>query len=107
MHISIGAFEINTAASALALLFGGIWLMGWSRTRIGYMLPLALGWWGLCIYWGLLAVSAGPAPVVDRSDIAPMVRGVLLVSVTLLAWGKVAMLLMAWRFSQARGADST
>ena len=69
-HTGMLAFESPLLLSIVALLSGGIWLLLWTRTHIRYMLLLMAGWWLLCCYWGLLAVSAGPAPVLARGDIA-------------------------------------
>lgn len=97
MHVSQGAFVVNLIASVAALLFALLWLAAWRRTRHGYMLLLAAGWAGLCVYWGMLAVSAGSNPVIDRATIAAVIRGELLVSIALLATGKAAMLRLAWK----------
>ena len=55
--------------------------------RQGYYLPLSLGWLGLCVYWSLIAISAGPNPVWPRADIATPIRLLLLVSMATLALG--------------------
>lgn len=95
--MSWGAYEVNLIASIAALAFALLWLIAWIRTRCAYMLPLAAGWLGLCVYWGLIAVSAGVEPMLSRAAIATAVRELLLVSVGLLALGKGALLRLAWR----------
>ncbi len=102
MHVSWGAFEVNATASVAALLFALIWLATYRRGRRGYMLLMAAGWAGLCVYWGMIAVSAGDAPVVSRAVIASVLRETLLVSIALLAAGKAAMLRLAWRLQGHR-----
>lgn len=97
VHVTWGAFSVNAAASIVALLFSLIWLSAWRRMRYAYALFLAAGWLGLCVYWGLLAISAGPAPVMERGAIVVPVRATLLVSMGLLLTGKVAWLVMACR----------
>lgn len=96
VHVTWGAFAVNVAASIASLAFATLWLIAWRRARAGYMLLLAVGWFGLCVYWGLLAVSAGPDPVLSRANIATMVRYLLLVSMAAMAAGKVALLRLAW-----------
>lgn len=97
VHTGMLSFESPLLLSIMALVSGGIWLLLWTRTRIGYMLLLASGWWLLCIYWGLLAVSAGPAPALSRGEIAITVRSVGLAAVATLAGGKGVMLWRWWR----------
>ena len=107
VHVTWGAFSVNAAASITALLFALIWLFVWRRMRYAYMLLLAGGWLGLCGYWGLLAISAGPAPVIDRAAIVVPVRATLLVSMGLLLAGKVTWLTLACRVQRclAGGAN--
>ena len=102
VHVTWGAFSVNAAASIVALLFALIWLFAWRRLRYAYILLLACGWLGLCVYWGLLAISAGPAPVIDRAAIVVPVRATLLVSMGLLLAGKLAMLRLAWKLQGHR-----
>ncbi len=97
MHVLWGAFEVNVIASVASLLFALLWLAAWHRTRHGYMLLLAAGWLGLCGYWGMIAVSAGSAPVISRATIAGVIREWLLVTIALLAAGKLAWLRAAWK----------
>lgn len=96
-HTGMLAFESPLLLSIVALLSGGIWLLLWTRTHIRYMLLLMAGWWLLCCYWGLLAVSAGPAPVLARGDIALSVRLTGIGAAVALAGGKAVMLWRWWR----------
>lgn len=96
-HTSMLAFLSSFALALMALSSTAIWLMLWSRTRTGYMLPLAFGWGLLCAYWSLLAISAGPAPVLARVEIASIVREWGLVAAVVMEAGKIAMLWRLWR----------
>lgn len=90
---------------ALCTFFAfGVWLMIWARCRRAYMLPTALCWLALCIYFGALAVSAGPAPVVARTDIAIWLRYALFIVGGLVVFSKALLLLAQWRNGKARGA---
>lgn len=107
VHVTWGAFSVNAAASIAALLFALIWLYAWRRMRYAYALLLAGGWLGLCAYWGLLAISAGPAPVIERGSIVVPVRATLLVSMALLLAGKLALLALACRLQRClTGGDN-
>ena len=106
VHVTWGAFSVNAAASITALLFCLTWLFAWRRLRYAYMLLLAGGWLGLCVYWGLLAISAGPAPVIERGAIVVPVRATLLVSMALLLAGKVALLALACRLQRCMSGDN-
>jgi hypothetical protein len=102
------AFWSPLFLSIVCLLASGVWLMLWSRQRAAYMLPTALSWLAFCAYFALLAVSAGQAPVVDRGDIAPLVRvwGFIVGGVVLV--GKWLLLVALWRNGKAaRREDST
>ena len=103
VHVTWGAFSVNVAASVAALLFCLIWLFAWRRMRYVYALLLAGGWLGLCAYWGMLAISAGPAPVIDRAVIVVPVRATLLASMGLLLAGKLALLTLACRLQRCAG----
>ena len=80
MHNSIGAFEVNAAAALVALLAAVVRLASWRKTGHGYMLWLCAGWLGLCVYFSLLAISAGPAPVLRRTDVIVTARALCLVA---------------------------
>jgi len=74
MHASDLAFETALALALTALFSSGVCLLAWRRMRTGCMLLLGVGWGLLCLHWSLLAVSAGPSPVVPRDDIVLFVR---------------------------------
>lgn len=101
-HSGPGAFEINSLAAVCALIFAGLWIMGWSKTRISYMMILSVGWFGLCMYWSMLAITAGSNPVWDRVQLAPYIRFALAVSVSIQLVGKMAMMRTAWITSHKR-----
>ena len=96
-HTSMLAFESPLLLALMALSSSAVWLLLWKRTRARYMLLLLPGWLGLCVYWSLLAVSAGPAPVIARGDIAVAVRVLGVVVAVIMETGKVLMLLRMWR----------
>lgn len=97
VHTGMLSFESPLLLSVMALVSGGIWLLLWTRTHIGYMLLLASGWLLLCCYWGMLAISAGPAPVLARGEIAASVRLMGVGAAAVLAGGKGVMLWRWWR----------
>lgn len=71
-----------------ALMFIYAWRIG---SRPWFIVVGAFGWLSWTIYFGLLAITAGPAPMLDRNDIAPMVRlaelfGGMLIAAWLLLW---------------------
>lgn len=71
MHTSALAFESATLASVLSLAFAMIALYAyWLGLRLRWLLFGAGGWAVLAIYFGLLAISAGPAPALPRSEMA-------------------------------------
>lgn len=96
-HTGMLAFESPLLLSVTALVSGWIWLLMWSRTHVAYMLSIAAGWWLLCVYWGLLAISAGPAPELSRTELALMVRVIGVTAALTLAGGKAVMLWRMWR----------
>lgn len=86
MHTQDLAFASTTLASVLSLAFGMITIYAFVLGfRLRWLLFGAAGWLGLSIYFGLLAVSAGPAPVISRGDLAAYVRVVLIVAYGLFA----------------------
>ena len=110
MHNGIGAFEVNAAAALVALLAAVVRLASWRKTGHGYMLCLCAGWLGLCVYFSLLAISAGYSPVWNRDELAPTIRLTLAVAVTLIAGGKLLMLRVVWKYApphSGRRRDST
>lgn len=96
VHTSMLALEANWFAALIALLSAAMWLTIWYRTHQGYALLCALGWCGLCVYWSLLAVSAGPAPVFARAETALVARMVIMGSMALLGAGKMWLLRKAF-----------
>ena len=84
MHVSALALESPTIASVVSLCLAIIIAFA---VAIGYrprsVLLLAGGFVGLCIYFGMLAASAGPAPIISRADMAFWIRYALLVTYTL------------------------
>ena len=104
MHASDLAFYSALFACLCMFYAFGVWIMLWTRARRAYMLPTALGWLALCIYFGALAVSAGAAPVVGRGDIAVWLRYGLFVVGAIVAVGKTALLLAQWRNGKARNS---
>jgi len=73
---------------AAALLFAYSWAI---QARPPYVLVGVAGWLAWTIYFSLLAISAGPAPMIKRGDMVDMVRaaellGGLLLAVWLMCW---------------------
>lgn len=73
---------------AAALLFAYSWAI---RSRAPYVLVGVMGWLAWTVYFSLLAISAGPAPMIKRADMVDMVRaaellGGLLLAVWLVCW---------------------
>ncbi len=104
MHPGVLAFLSSLFLSIVCFLTGGIWLMIWTRSRSGYMLPSALSWWALCIYFGMLAVSAGSAPAVTRGDIALMIRLWGFAVGALVLGAKITLLCVWWRAGRRTAA---
>lgn len=98
------AFEINIYAAAVSMFAVVVTIGLWRKMRYRYMLPFILGWWGMVAYWSLLAITAGPAPVIARGDIAAPIRGIELIMTTAFAWGFVA---QAAALVRARRRNST
>ena len=102
-HTSMLAFESPLMLALMALSSSAVWLLLWRRSRAPYMLLLLAGWLGLCLYWSLLAISAGPAPVLPRADIAVAVRALGVLVALVIAAGKLCMLARMFR----NGKNST
>lgn len=98
------AFFSPLFLSIVCFLSGGIRLMLWSRNRVGYMLVSAVSWWAFCVYFGMLTVSAGRAPVVARTDIAETVRTWGFVVGLLVMLGKTNLLHAWWCLSNPPAA---
>lgn len=106
-HESLQAFASPLSLAVACFLASGIWLMLWTRNRNGYMLPTALSWLALCAYFGLLAVSAGDAPMTTRGEIAMPLRQWGYVAALLIIAGKGLLLRAWWRTARRKKADST
>ena len=94
MHSSMLAYEAPLVCAlvtfAAALLFFFSWRIG---CRPWWVLVAVVGWLSWTIYFSLLAITAGPAPMLDRSDIIPMVRwsellGGILIGIWLVFWAR-------------------
>ena len=107
MHGLALSFYSPLFLSVVCFLTGGVWLMLWTRSRAGYMLPSAFSWWAFCIYFGLLAVSGGVAPAVERADIALVVRLWGFVVGALVLAAKAILLAVWWRNGNRQRANST
>jgi hypothetical protein len=94
--IEFSAYQVNLYAATAALFSAFIWIVAWWRTRYAYMLLAALGWLGLCVYWGLVAVTAGPEPPVDFRAVIGYIRAALFIGITCVSAGKLAWLRVAW-----------
>lgn len=109
MHVGILAQESTTIASTLSLVFSVLLLYTFVIGFRGqYLLWIALGFFGLSLYFGLLTISSGPQPLLSRGDIARAVREVLIVSYLLLAVGfvRVGRRLWRWTSSPARHTET-
>ncbi len=86
MHSSMLAFEAPLVCAmvtfAAALLFFFAWRIG---ARPWYVLVAVFGWLSWTIYFALLAITAGPAPMLERGDIVAMVRWAELIGGVLIA----------------------
>ena len=96
-HTSMLAFESPLMLALMALSSSAVWLLLWRRSRAPYMLLMLAGWLGLCLYWSMLAISAGPAPVLPRGDIAVAVRVLGVVVALVIVAGKILLLRQMWR----------
>ena len=104
VHTSMLAFESPLLLAVMALASAAVWLLFWQRSRTPYMLLLALGWAWLCLYWSLLAVSAGPAPLLSRADLAMPVCALGIAAAVALLAGKALLLRRMWRNGKAHSA---
>lgn len=73
---------------AAACLFSYAWRIG---ARPWYVLVAVAGWLSWTVYFALLTITAGPAPVMARGDLVPTVRlaelaGGLLIAAWLVFW---------------------
>lgn len=103
------AFYSPLFLSIACFLAGGIWLMLWTRQSTRYMLPTALSWYALCVYFGMLAVSGGGAPIVERTEIAGVLRLWGFFTGALILTSKVLLLRAWWKGGKAarRSGDNS
>ena len=73
-HTAPLSFWAPLAMSVLSLLRGGLKMVLWRRAREVHLLMSAFSWWGLCVYFALLAISAGGSPIFTRGSIAVNIR---------------------------------
>lgn len=94
MHSSMLAYEAplvcSLASFAAAMLFFLSWRIG---TRPWWVLVAVGGWLCWTIYFALLAITAGPAPMITREQIQLMVRiaelgGGALIGIWLVFWAR-------------------
>lgn len=109
MTTQLLAFEANAFQSVAAMFFALTWLMLWTRNRgHAYMLLLCAGSLLYVVYFGVLAITAGPQPALPRAIMAVPVRVLGMAAAAVLVWGKSTMLLALWRNgSKARRENST
>ena len=102
VHASALAFEAPLLCAmvtfAAAILFFYAWRIG---MRPWYVLVAVGGWLAWTVYFGALAVTAGPAPRVSRAELALMVRwaeliGGVLLAVWLVFWIRFGTQVPAW-----------
>ena len=106
-HESLHAFTSPLSLAVACFLASGIWLMLWTRNRNGYMLPTALSWLALCVYFGFMAISAGDAPMTTRGEIAMPLRQWGYVVAALIVAGKGLLLRSWWRSARNGKRNST
>ena len=92
MHSSMLAYEAPLICAltsfAAALLFFFSWRIG---VRPWWVLVAVFGWLAWTIYFSLLTISAGPAPMLRRGEITAMIRwaeliGGVLIAIWLIFW---------------------
>lgn len=94
---------------AAALLFFLSWRIG---ARPWWVLVAVMGWLSWTIYFALLAITAGPAPMLSRQEITPMVRwaeliGAVLIAVWLMYWVRRGLRADPWVGSDAPGGNES
>jgi len=83
MHSGLLAFESVTYASVMSMVIGSLLLiMHRGGVRIPGMRLLVLSWYLTCIYFFVLAVSAGTHSLVLRDQIALFARAWLILTFT-------------------------
>lgn len=92
MHQSMLAYEAPLVCALTSFAAATLFLYAWRiRARGWYALIAVAGWLCWTVYFSLLAISAGPAPMLKRGEMVEMVRvaellGGLLLAVWLVAW---------------------
>lgn len=106
MHISTLAFESVFLASILFVdLAITIAIITAAGRRPQYTWLLAAGFLGLSVYFGLLAITAGAAPIWQRTEMAIWIRAILMVVIVCMAaWG---MCLVGEMVRRGRSTQST
>lgn len=109
MHSSLLAFEAPLLCAmvtfAAAILFSYAWRIG---SRPWYVLVGAGGWLCWTLYFGLLAITAGPAPHISRAEVTLMTRwaeliGGVLIAVWLVFWVRMGTRVPAWNVGDDSG----
>lgn len=91
-HVGYLAFEAPLLCALTSLMAACLFFYAWRvGARPWFILLGVLGWLCWTLYFSLLAISAGPAPKLDRGDWAPAVRwaeiaGALLLACWLVLW---------------------
>ncbi len=86
------AYEAPLICALVTFAAAWLFFMSWHiRQRPWWILVAMFGWLSWTIYFALLAISAGPAPMIERGEIVPMVRwseliGAVLIAVWLVFW---------------------
>ena len=87
MHSGLLAFESVTYASVMSMVFGSLLLIMYRfGVRIAGMRILVLAWYMMCIYFLVLAISAGAASFVLRTQTALFIRIWLMITFTVFAF---------------------
>lgn len=78
------AFFAVTYASVMSMAFGSLLLIMYrGGVRISGMRLLALSWYLFCIYFFVLATTAGRHPIIDRAQVATFSRILLILTFTI------------------------
>lgn len=77
------AFFAVTYASVMSMAFGSLLLIMYrGGVRISGMRLLAFSWYLFCIYFFILATTAGKHPIIDRAQVAAVSRILLILTFT-------------------------
>ena len=91
LHASELAFFAVTYASVMSMAFGSLLLIMYrGGVRIPGMRLLSISWYCMCLYFFLLATSAGHNAVIFRAQIAIFERIWLIVTFSLFALSYIA-----------------